>query len=144
MFWAIFKSNKWHNKISHSRLMILIKGPMCRNFSHLALRSYIATLSRHALFSDDAGLLLFSISFFLFLKFGFWICVVLNVSFFKLARAGKRRYPLAAPVSLSCESENAKGGAVPHVCPLPANVFQDAAWIWSVYPSSCKCKMSSQ
>ena len=75
--------------------------------------------------------------------------MVLHVSFFKLAGAGKLRYPLAAlaaPVSLSCDSENAKGGAVCPVCPLPANVFQDGARIWSVYPSSCecKCKISSQ
>ena len=37
--------------------------------------------------------------------------MVLHVSFFKLAGAGKLRYPLAAlaaPVSLSCDSENAE------------------------------------
>ena len=68
----------------------------------------------------------------LFLKFGFWIRVVLHVFFFKLN------------MSLSCDSEN--GGAECPVCPLLANVFQDGAWIWSVYPSSRerKCKIASQ
>ena len=47
-----------------------------------------------------------------------------------LAGAGKLRYPLAAlaaPASLSCDSENTKGGAECPVCPLPANLFQDGA-----------------
>uniref|UniRef100_A0A8C9XXP8 Nuclear pore complex protein n=1 Tax=Sander lucioperca TaxID=283035 RepID=A0A8C9XXP8_SANLU len=60
-----------------------------------------------------------------------------------LPGAGKLRYPLAAlaaPVSLLCDSENTKAGAVCPVCPLRANVFQDgnlddSDWTNSMYIS---------
>ena len=87
---------------------------------------------------QKAGLLLFSTSFFFFCakkKAPVPEILILNMcsrslfpsSNFKLQ---KLQYPLAAlaaPVSLSCDSENAKGGAVCPVCPLPVNVFQDGA-----------------